>query len=115
MSALESWLKSAKYLPPALRDFHDQNDVFRTMHERIKEDPASFIKRPDWIAGQCYVIDTFLWFMARRGYTLQRSRAKLPFRDLHSDVAETLEIESRQLSEIFNQAPPTTNAARAAN
>lgn len=59
------------------------------MHTCIKEDPAAFIKRPDWIAGQVYVIDTFLWFMARRGYTLQKVRAKGNFRDLEADIANT--------------------------
>jgi hypothetical protein len=83
---LDAWLRSAAYLPPPLRDFHDQKDVFKAMHAIIKEDPAALIKRPDWVAGQCYVIDVFLWFMARRGYTLQRTRKKLPFRDLQEDV-----------------------------
>lgn len=101
MSALEAWLKAGKYLPPVLRDFHDQKGVFKTMHERIKEDPASFIKRPDWIAGQCYVIDTFLWFMARRGYTLQKSRANLPFRDLQADVLESQEFRDAHLSAML--------------
>ena len=100
MSALESWLKSGKYLPAPLRDFHDQKDVFKAMHERIKEDPASFIKRPDWMAGQCYVIDTFLWFMARRGYTLQKSRANLPFRDLDADVAESQALRNAQFADL---------------
>lgn len=35
------------------------------------------------------MIDIFLWFIARPGYTLQRSRAQVPFRDLlHADVNE---------------------------
>ena len=89
MKSVESWLKSGEYLPPVLRDFHDQKSVFKAMHERIKEDPTSLVNRPSWIDGQCYVIDTFLWFMARRGYTLQRSRAKLNFRDLAADVAQS--------------------------
>lgn len=90
MSALEDWLKSGEYLPEPLRDFHDQKDVFKTMHERqAHADPLTFAKNVDWITGQCYVIDSFLWFMARRGWTLQRSRKSLAFRDLDADVAET--------------------------
>lgn len=80
------WLKSLRYLPPALRDFHDQKDVFKAMHDIINVQGHEYARSVDWVTGQCYVIDIFLWFMARRGYTLQRSRAKVPFRDLHEDV-----------------------------
>ena len=83
---IEEWLKSGEYLPQPLRDFHDQKEVFKTIHERIKEDPNALVKRPSWIEGQCYVIDTFLWFMARRGWTLQRTRRNGDFRDLEEDV-----------------------------
>lgn len=93
--ALEAWMKSGKYLPDVLRDFHDQKDVFKAMHDLQKPaDPSDAIAGHyslDFVTGQCYVIDRFLWFMARRGYTLQRSRARLPFRDLHADVAAATE------------------------
>lgn len=87
MSELQQWLDSAKYLPPPLRDFHDQKDVFKAMHEIIDVLGHDYAKTVNWRDGQCYVIDIFLWFMARRGYTLQRSRMKLPFRDLDADVS----------------------------
>lgn len=83
---IDAWLKSGKYLPEILRDFHDQKDIFKAMHEIIQERPEDTIKRPSWIEGQCYVIDVFLWFMARRGYTLQRTRRRGNFRDLAVDV-----------------------------
>ena len=83
---LDAWLKSGEYLPPPLRDFHDQKEVFKAIHERIAEDPHELVKRPSWVEGHVYVIDTFLWFMARRGYTLQKTRKKLEFRDLEEDV-----------------------------
>ncbi len=35
---------------------------------------------PGWMDGQIYVIDWFLWYMAGRGYKLQKSRAKLNWR-----------------------------------
>ena len=38
---LDTWLKSGEYLPPPLRDFHDQKEVFKTIHERISEDPQA--------------------------------------------------------------------------
>ena len=87
---LAEWMKSGKYLPDVLRDFHDQKDVFKAMHDLQKPADHSDIigghYSLDFVTGQCYVIDRFLWFMARRGYTLQRSRARLPFRDLQEDV-----------------------------
>lgn len=88
MDQTTAWLKSLQYLPPPLRDFHDQKDVFKAMHEIIDVEGHQFAKCVDWISGHCYVIDIFLWFMARRGYTLQCSRARVPFRDLSADVAE---------------------------
>lgn len=87
MSELQQWLDSAKYLPEPLRDFHDQKDTFKAMHELIDVEEHPYAKSVNWRDGQCYVIDIFLWFMARRGYTLQRSRQKLPFRDLDTDVS----------------------------
>jgi len=83
---VDQWLKSGDYLPEPLRDFHDQKEVFKAMHEIVREDPAALVRRPDWITGQCYVIDVFLWFMARRGWTLQRTRRDGDFRDLEADV-----------------------------
>jgi len=85
--ATTEWLQSLQYLPPPLRDFHDMKEVFKAMHEIIDVQEHEYARSVDWRTGQCYVIDIFLWFMARRGYTLQRSRAQVPFRDLHKDVA----------------------------
>jgi len=100
---IDEWLKSGRYLPAPLRDFHDAKSVFKTMHSRIKEDPDAMVKRPSWVEGQCYVIDTFLWFMARRGYTLQRSRADLPFSDLDKDAKESEDYERRLFSAMINK------------
>ncbi|MCY1363098.1 hypothetical protein D9M68_878810 [compost metagenome] len=85
---LDAWLKAGKYLPAPLRDFHDQKDVFKAMHEIVDVEGNVGAASVNWIAGQCYVIDIFLWFMARRGYTLQRSRAPVPFLDLEQTVRE---------------------------
>lgn len=92
---LDAWMKAGKYLPDVLRDFHDQKDVFKAMHDLQKpaspSDAVGGHYSLSFVTGQCYVIDRFLWFMARRGYTLQRSRANLPFRDLQADVAAATE------------------------
>lgn len=82
---VDEWLKNGLHLPEVMRDFHDQKAIFKAMHEILVERPGDF-KRPSWIEGHVYVVDMFLWFMARRGYTLQRTRRKGNFRDLTADV-----------------------------
>lgn len=105
---IETFLKSGAFLPAPLRDFHDQKDVFKTMHGAI--DPANeSIKRVSWIDGQCYVIDIFLWFMARRGWTLQRSRADADFRDLAADIETHRKQEAEAFSRFMAERHPLQN------
>ena len=78
MSKLSEWMNNGEYLPEILRDFHDQKDLFKTMHY-LYQDNESAKDVPNWINGQIYVIDWFLWYMARRGYTLQKSRKRVKF------------------------------------
>lgn len=99
---IDSWLKSGLYLPPALRDFHDQKDTFKALHDIIDSPAMDGIS---WRDGHIYVIDAFLWFMARRGYTLQRSRVKLPFRDLESDRQAAKEARDRASSQVLGLTP----------
>ena len=100
---LQNWLESGKYLPEVIRDFHDAKDVFKTMHAIVNMDNNTEAGKVNWIMGQCYVIDIFLWFMARRGYTLQRSRAKLDFADLAADVQSVKDAESKAFAAMFSQ------------
>jgi hypothetical protein len=78
---LENWLNSGEYLPEILRDFHDQKDIFKVMHY-LYQDNESAKRVPNWVNGQIYTIDWFLWFMASRGYTLQKSRKNIDFNDM---------------------------------
>ena len=64
----------------------------------------AIVKRPDWITGQCYVIDVFLWFMARRGWTLQRTPRRGNFRDLDADVRARTEHRDAASAAIFANA-----------
>lgn len=106
MSAkLERWLKEGRYLPSFMRDFHDQKDVFKAMHETINVEKHDYAKTVDWITGQCYVIDIFLWFMARRGYTLQRSRSKQDFVSLSETLRKSEERHMAALKNIFAKEP----------
>lgn len=108
MKAVDAFLKSGVYLPRCLRDFHDAKEVFKTIHASI--DPSNeSLKRVNWVDGQCYVIDIFLWFMARRGWTLQRSRMDVEFRDLAADIAARREQETKVFKMFLesSDAPPT--------
>jgi hypothetical protein len=97
-SAIEAWLEAGRHLPHAMRDFHDQKALFAAMHTLQGDGGASASTGSSTQAalephfnltpavGHAYVVDRFLWFMARRGWTLQRCRADLPFDDLIADV-----------------------------
>lgn len=80
------WRKKGKHLPRFMRDFHDQKDLFKAIDEIIIHEPDPIRKELTWIDGHIYVIDTFLWFMARYGYTLQKSRKRLEFRNIGDDI-----------------------------
>jgi hypothetical protein len=105
VSKLSNWMTSGGYLPPALRDFHDQKEVFKTMHEIVAIPDNDYAKNVDWITGQVYVIDVFLWFMAKRGYTLQRSRQRLPFHDLDDDLARCRKVRDAQFTKALGLTP----------
>lgn len=72
---LNEWIKSKLYLPPMLRDFHDAKDVFKVIDEISSRYDWGVMGGPSFMQAQCYVIDIFLWYMAKRGWTLQRSRS----------------------------------------
>lgn len=82
MDKLSDWLTSGEYLPHFMRNFHDQKDVFKAMHNTIHNADENGNPRD----GHIYVVDTFLWYMARCGYTLQKSRKDLPFKDMQEDI-----------------------------
>lgn len=82
MDKLSEWLTSGEYLPQFMRDFHDQKDVFKAMHNTIHNADDNGNPRD----GHIYVVDTFLWYMARCGYTLQKSRKDVSFKDMQDDI-----------------------------
>lgn len=94
------WRKAGLYLPKFMRDFHDQKDTFKTLHTTVNVESHSYCGDVSWTAGQCYVIDIFLWHMARHGYVLRRTSKKLPFDDI--------EVTNRQAMERWRD-----NAVRA--
>ncbi len=43
-----------------MRDFHDQKDTFKALHDMVAVEKHDDCKDVSWVAGQCYVIDIFL-------------------------------------------------------
>ena len=87
------WLASGAFLPPFLRDFHNQKDLFKWLFWNIaevrKKDPRKVrdLESMNWVAAHIFTIDWFLWLMAKHGYTLQRSRAPVDFDDIDAKIA----------------------------
>lgn len=110
---LQAWLESGAYLPEFMRDFHDQKDLFKTIHELVNQNEGT--RCVNWVDAQIYTIDVFLWFMARRGYTLQRSRAKQSFLDIHQTIANQAkrrdEAFDKLLGSMFGSTDQTGGAA----
>lgn len=98
---LADWLKSGKYLPAPLRDFHDQKDVFKAIDEVVQRRADSYTKDVNWVSAQVYTIDLFLWLMAKHGYTLQRSRKHVEFQDLDEWVSGAKEVRHAQMAEAM--------------
>jgi hypothetical protein len=110
---MDEWMKSGRYLPDFMRDFHDQKDVFKTVDEtaqRSIENGNNYIKDMSWVAAQVYTVDIFLWVMARHGYTLQRSRKRFAFYDIRSTVGDAMARwkaqASKALLDFMSPTPP---------
>jgi len=101
----KEFVKSGGYLPPVMRDFHDQKDIFKAIHELVAVEKHAYAGSVDWVAGQCYVVDIFLWWMAQRGYTLQRSRQAVEFRDLQEDLSQAMERTNARAAEALGLTP----------
>jgi hypothetical protein len=116
---MEDWLSDGSYLPPFMREFHAQKRLFKRIDEIVyrEREKKSMLSAdlPNWIAAHIYVVDFFLWFMARRGWTLQRSRRNFQFVDLHDDLEEWERRERNAMFDALNQrrdaASPTVDGA----
>lgn len=111
MADLKKWRDDGSHLPEFMRDFHDQKDLFKGISSIPP--PASSIPCAEisWPQAHVYTIDRFLWFMARHGYVLRKSSAKLPFADINETLremtAERREAEANVLRQIISIQPPT--------
>ncbi len=96
---MQKWLEDRKYMPSFLRDHSDIKQLFKCIHSTV-DMTKSVQNPPNWIDAHCYVIDIFLWYMAKRGYTLQRCRNKsLEFKDLQAD----LDLFQESQFDLFHQ------------
>lgn len=85
----DAWLKSGEYLPEFMRDFHDQKDLFKALQpimQRSVDGGNTYLENMNWTMAHIYVVDVFLWCLARRGYTLQKSKKKLDFEDIYEFI-----------------------------
>lgn len=101
---LRNWLQDSKYLPEFLQDFHDQKDVFKLIHSECDIENNEYTKDISWVSGHVYVIDLFLWYMAKCGYTLQKSRKKLDFYDINQEIKENRQSRINSFSAMITNA-----------
>jgi len=102
-SNLKNWLESLEYLPKFLRDFHDQKDIFKVIHH-IYSGNSGTEEMPNWISAHMYTIDWFLWYMASRGYTLQKCKKNLEFKNMEDDLKSLEEVKHEMFSQMLDQA-----------
>ncbi len=92
---LKGWRDEQKHLPEFMRDFHNCKRLFKGISEHIvceDDHPANDV---NWRQAHCYTIDVFLWFMAKHGLTLQRSRSRKNFEDLDA-LLDQLDAERKK-------------------
>ena len=108
-SALRKWVSDGEHLPAPLRDFHDQKDFFKSLHDWMSNGNARGVGEdlPNWIAGQIYVIDWFLRFAALHGWTLQRSRKPLTFASLDQTIGERRQREVELFRTALSGSTPS--------
>lgn len=98
---LEKWRKDGRHLPKFLRDFHDQKEFFKFLHEFNDPKNIDMIKDIDWVKGQIYFFDICLWTLARYGWTLQKNSSKQSFEDLDVIMREFAEKRNEMFSKIL--------------
>jgi len=100
---MAQWRDSGAHLPKFMRDFHDAKDLFKTIAELTMRPADTWPKPISWVDGQIYVIDTFLWFMARHGYTLQKNRSKIEFDDVEESIEYVVNMHRQSFKSILKQ------------
>lgn len=97
----KEWREKQKHLPKFMRDFHDCKDLFKAIDQFIVCDEDHPANSVSWVQAHCYTIDVFLWFMARHGYTLQKSKAKVQFDNLDDRIEQMRRKRSESFSKML--------------
>ena len=95
---LKDWIDSGKHLPPFLRDFHDQKDIFKTIGGLEARPP---FPEYSWMDVHVISIDKFLWNMAYYGYTLQKTRTKKTFVDMDEEIKAREDKETEAFKQML--------------
>jgi hypothetical protein len=92
------WRQEQGHLPPFMRDFHQQKELFRTLHNYFNNAEDCTV---NWRDGHVYTIDWFLWFMAIHGYKLTKTTAKIEFKDLEETIKNFDPRNSSSLADLL--------------
>lgn len=108
-SKLKQWRDDQKHLPAFMRDFHNCKQLFKGIADYIELEDDHPAKEVNWRQAHCYTIDVFLWFMARHGFTLQRSRARQNFDDLDVLLNHLDELRRQAFTDAMQKQNPAAN------
>lgn len=105
-----NWLNEKKYLPDFLVDHSDRYAVSAVIYDEIATQVQAYktdgyshlLDGVDAIQVGALLVDHILPFMARHGYTLQRTRIKgVGFDDIGTTIASANERATDQRSELL--------------
>lgn len=106
---LKQWREEGKHLPEFLRDFHDQKDFFKTLHDRVTIEDHGIAKDINFTQGHAYTVDCLLHFLARFGYTIQKSRAKQNFDDLNEVIKQNMDWRRDMFAQALSGSDKPVN------
>lgn len=95
---IENYRKEYCFLPEFMKDFHDQKILFRYIRSVIDHSEKDHILNVvDDYSAHIYIIDYFLYIMAKYGYTLQKSRMKFDFEDINESLKNFRNEEGKKM------------------
>lgn len=116
LKSINQWRNQQNlHLPAFMRGFSDQKDLFKTITRLTRLSPDNPCREISWVNTHIYVVDVFLWFMAARGYTLQKSRSKVEFQDLEADIKAVNDESYNRLGSILGAKPKTDSVVSTLN
>jgi len=71
-----------------MKDFHDQKLLFKWLAFIQKTSDHIPNYHINWVEAHVFVVDVFLYCLAKHGWTLQRNKSDLPFKDITERLQE---------------------------